>query len=109
MPQADLEAKEAIEPPKLGKHKFSPLPLQVLATDDITGSLRQLRTTPVVVKDRFNSFQKRGLIQVCPGIELITHTPGTVLESSRVSGRRYLGTAVLCVRGTVFQGSSVVW
>lgn len=63
--QADQIAKEAIEPPKLGKHKFVPLPLQVLASDDVTGSLRQLRTTPVVVKDRFKSLQKRGLIQVC--------------------------------------------
>lgn len=62
--QADLEAKEAIEPPKLGRHKFVPLPVQVMASDDVSGSLRKLKTTPVVVKDRFKSFQKRGIIQV---------------------------------------------
>lgn len=82
--QADKEAKEAIEPPNLGKHKFAPLPLQVLATDDITGSLRQLRTTPVVVKDRFKSLQKRGLIQVCNDLDHIIQEPSTKLRTIEV-------------------------
>jgi Nop53 (60S ribosomal biogenesis) len=62
--QADAETKEACKPPKLGRHKFTPLPVQVLASDDVNGSLRRLKTTPLVTKDRFKSLQKRGMIQV---------------------------------------------
>ena len=62
--QADLEAKAAQEPPRLGRHRFeAPLP-QVLASDDVTGSLRSLRAQPRVARDRFKSLQKRGVIQV---------------------------------------------
>lgn len=71
--QVDAEAKEASEPPKLGRHRFTPLPVQVLASDDVTGSLRKLKTIPVVVKDRFKSLQKRGMIQVCTASPLNTH------------------------------------
>ena len=62
--QADLEEKRKQEPPRLGRHRFQPLRPQVLTSDDVTGSLRTLRTTPQVAKDRYNSLQKRGVIQV---------------------------------------------
>ena len=51
------------EPPRLGRHRFERERPQVLASDDVTGSLRTLRTTPAVAKDRFKSLQKRGVIQ----------------------------------------------
>lgn len=63
---ADLAEKAATEPPKLGKHKFEALPLQVLTTEEIEatkGSLRQLKPTAVLAKDRFKSLQRRGLIE----------------------------------------------
>lgn len=63
--QADIQERQAQEPPKLGRLKFTPQPTQVLATDDVKGSLRTLRTVPVIAKDRFKSLQKRGLIHVC--------------------------------------------
>lgn len=49
-------------PPRLGKHKFEPAPVQVLLTEEITGSLRKLKGCCTLVKDRFKSLEKRGLI-----------------------------------------------
>ncbi|GAB4827669.1 hypothetical protein Ancab_034554 [Ancistrocladus abbreviatus] len=49
-------------PPRLGKRKFEPAPLQVLLSEEITGSLRQLKVCPTLARDRFKSLEKRGLI-----------------------------------------------
>ncbi|KAJ7965105.1 Ribosome biogenesis protein NOP53 [Quillaja saponaria] len=49
-------------PPRLGKHKFEPAPVQVLLSEEITGSLRQLKGCCTLVKDRYKSLEKRGLI-----------------------------------------------
>lgn len=39
-------------------------PSQVMATDELTGSLRSIKPCAVVAKDRFKSIQKRGLVEV---------------------------------------------
>lgn len=49
-------------PPRLGKHKFVPAPMQVLLSEEITGSLRQLKGCSTLAKDRFKSLEKRGLV-----------------------------------------------
>lgn len=49
-------------PPRLGKHKFEPAPTQVLLSEEINGSLRKLKSCSTLVKDRFKSLEKRGLI-----------------------------------------------
>ncbi|GAB2212445.1 hypothetical protein Droror1_Dr00020411 [Drosera rotundifolia] len=49
-------------PPRLGKRKFEPGPVQVLLSEEITGSLRQLKGCCTLAKDRFKSFEKRGLL-----------------------------------------------
>ncbi|ONK78573.1 uncharacterized protein A4U43_C02F20240 [Asparagus officinalis] len=49
-------------PPRLGKHKFKPAPMQVLLTEEISGSLRKLKACPTLVRDRYKSFEKRGLL-----------------------------------------------
>ncbi|CAK9160605.1 unnamed protein product [Ilex paraguariensis] len=49
-------------PPRLGKHKFQPAPLQVLLSEEITGSLRKLKGCCTLARDRFKSLEKRGLI-----------------------------------------------
>lgn len=51
-------------PPRLGKHKFEPAPVQVLLTEERTGSIRKLKGCCTLVKDRFKSLEKRGLIPV---------------------------------------------
>ncbi|XP_065871187.1 ribosome biogenesis protein NOP53 [Euphorbia lathyris] len=51
-----------VRPPRLGKHKFEPAPPQVLLSEEITGSLRQLKGCCTLLKDRFKSLEKRGLI-----------------------------------------------
>ncbi|GJP81719.1 hypothetical protein CLOP_g11856 [Closterium sp. NIES-67] len=49
--------------PRLGRHKFKPEPMNVLTSDQVTGSLRQLKGSFTLVRDRFKSFQKRGMIE----------------------------------------------
>lgn len=85
--QADLEERAKVEPPKLGRHKFQPAKLQVLATDDVTGSLRQLKTIPTVARDRFKSLQKRGMVQVTVKQHWNRPTTRRVKEYEKGSGR----------------------
>ncbi|KAL0539715.1 hypothetical protein IC582_023931 [Cucumis melo] len=49
-------------PPRLGKHKFEPAPVQVLLSEEITGSLRKLKGCCTLVRDRYKSLEKRGII-----------------------------------------------
>ncbi|CAI7927650.1 unnamed protein product [Closterium sp. NIES-54] len=58
--RVELRMKRA---PRLGRHKFKPEPMSVLTSDQVTGSLRQLKGSFTLVRDRFKSFQKRGLIE----------------------------------------------
>lgn len=41
--QVTLAERAAVEPPKLGKHKFEAAPVAVLTSDEVTGSLRQIK------------------------------------------------------------------
>ncbi|XP_042479521.1 ribosome biogenesis protein NOP53 [Macadamia integrifolia] len=49
-------------PPRLGKKKFEPAPVQVLLSEEISGSLRKLKGCCTLARDRFKSLQKRGLV-----------------------------------------------
>ncbi|KAK7372127.1 hypothetical protein VNO80_05496 [Phaseolus coccineus] len=49
-------------PPRIGKHKFEPAPVQVLLSEEITGSIRKLKGCCTLIKDRYKSLEKRGLI-----------------------------------------------
>jgi hypothetical protein len=44
--QVALAERAAVEPPKLGKHKFEAAPVAVLTSDEVTGSLRQIKVGP---------------------------------------------------------------
>ncbi|XP_057441739.1 ribosome biogenesis protein NOP53-like [Lotus japonicus] len=57
-----MEEKLKVCPPRLGKHKFVPAPVQVLLSEEISGSIRKLKGCSTLLKDRYKSFQKRGLI-----------------------------------------------
>jgi nucleolar protein 53 len=39
--------RAAVEPPKLGKLKFEAAPVAVLTSDEVTGSLRQIKVRPL--------------------------------------------------------------
>lgn len=41
--QVTAAERAAVEPPKLGKHKFEAAPVAVLTSDEVTGSLRQIK------------------------------------------------------------------
>ncbi|EEF41532.1 conserved hypothetical protein [Ricinus communis] len=56
------EERLKTRPSRLGKHKFEPAPPQVLLTEEITGSLRKLKGCCTLLRDRFKSLEKRGLI-----------------------------------------------
>nr|XP_043631954.1 ribosome biogenesis protein NOP53 [Erigeron canadensis] len=49
-------------PPRLGRHKFAPAPVQVLLSEEITGSLRKLKACCTLARDRYKSLEKRGII-----------------------------------------------
>lgn len=49
-------------PPRLGRHKFEPAPVQVLLSEEITGSLRKLKACCTLARDRYKSLEKRGII-----------------------------------------------
>ncbi|KAK4786467.1 hypothetical protein SAY86_003156 [Trapa natans] len=50
------------QPPRLGKHRYEAAPVQVLLSEEITGSLRQLKGCCTLMKDRYKSLEKRGLV-----------------------------------------------
>lgn len=49
-------------PSRMGKYKFEPAPLQVLLSEEKTGSLRKLKGCCTLARDRFKSLEKRGLV-----------------------------------------------
>ncbi|EPS72917.1 hypothetical protein M569_01838 [Genlisea aurea] len=49
-------------PPRLGKHKYVPGSVQVLLSEERTGSLRQLKGCCTLLRDRYKSLEKRGLV-----------------------------------------------
>ncbi|PUZ63998.1 hypothetical protein GQ55_3G109600 [Panicum hallii var. hallii] len=49
-------------PPRLGRHKFEPAPVQVLLTEEISGSLRKLKGCCNLTRDRYKSIEKRGIL-----------------------------------------------
>ncbi|KAK5616313.1 hypothetical protein CRENBAI_014349 [Crenichthys baileyi] len=56
------EAQKA-QPRRLGKLKFQAPDLDVQLSDELAGSLRQLKPEGSILKDRFKSLQKRNLIE----------------------------------------------
>ncbi|XP_056297794.1 ribosome biogenesis protein NOP53 [Pseudoliparis swirei] len=56
------EAQKA-QPRRLGKLKFEPQDMEVQLSDELAGSLRQLKPEGSVLKDRFKSLQKRNMIE----------------------------------------------
>uniref|UniRef100_A0A383VBQ1 Ribosome biogenesis protein NOP53 n=1 Tax=Tetradesmus obliquus TaxID=3088 RepID=A0A383VBQ1_TETOB len=63
-PEVVKQEKAAIQPPRLGKHKWEAPAPEVLTSDQIgTGSLRRLQPCFLVTEDRFKALQKRGLIE----------------------------------------------
>uniref|UniRef100_A0A3P9B9H7 Ribosome biogenesis protein NOP53 n=1 Tax=Maylandia zebra TaxID=106582 RepID=A0A3P9B9H7_9CICH len=60
--KAKEEAQKA-QPRRLGKLKFQPQDMEVQLSDELAGSLRQLKPEGSVLMDRFKSLQKRNLIE----------------------------------------------
>lgn len=92
--QLDREERLAAEPPKLSKHKFQPMPLQVLTSDELAGSLRRLKPTTMLAKDRFKSLQKRALIE--PRRKIEQKKQGKKVEYIQVGARPAPWCAYTC-------------
>ncbi|TNN38670.1 Glioma tumor suppressor candidate region gene 2 protein [Liparis tanakae] len=60
--KSNQEAQKS-QPRRLGKLKFEPQDMEVQLSDELAGSLRQLKPEGSVLKDRFKSLQKRNLIE----------------------------------------------
>lgn len=61
--QVSMAEKAASEPPRLGKARFQQEPVQVLLSEEVNGSMRQLKASATLARERFKSLQKRGLIE----------------------------------------------
>eukprot|EP00850_Spirogloea_muscicola_P018139 SM000163S02307 [mRNA] locus=s163:75063:77214:- [translate_table: standard] len=57
------EEKRLECPPRLGKQRFKPEPVQVLLTNELSGCLRKLKGCSTVTRERFKSLQRRGIIE----------------------------------------------
>ncbi|KAJ8493281.1 hypothetical protein OPV22_015002 [Ensete ventricosum] len=60
--EIDRQERLKSAPPRLGKYKFEPTPLQVLLTEEISGSLLKLKGCCKLTRDRFKSLERRGLL-----------------------------------------------
>ncbi|KNC79458.1 hypothetical protein SARC_08155 [Sphaeroforma arctica JP610] len=60
------EAREILEtkPKKLGKHMFVQTPLDVQLPEELSGSLRTMKTGSNLMSDRFKSMQSRNMMEV---------------------------------------------
>lgn len=45
--QVIVAERAAVEPPRLGKHRFEAAPVAVLTSDEVTGSLRQIKVRDI--------------------------------------------------------------
>ncbi|GBG67255.1 hypothetical protein CBR_g88544 [Chara braunii] len=61
--QVSRTERKAAGPPRLGKHKFQPAPVQVMLSEELTGSMRTLKGCFTLLRDRYKSLQKRGLVE----------------------------------------------
>ncbi|XP_024526883.1 ribosome biogenesis protein NOP53-like [Selaginella moellendorffii] len=55
--------RQANCPPRLGKHKFKPDSVKVLLSEEVTGSLRKLKGCYSLLRERYKSLQRRGLVE----------------------------------------------
>ncbi|KAM7413579.1 hypothetical protein PAMA_020792 [Pampus argenteus] len=60
--KANQEAQKS-QPRRLGRLKFHAQDMEVQLSDELAGSLRQLKPEGSILKDRFKSLQKRNLIE----------------------------------------------
>lgn len=103
------EEKRAQGPPRLGKHKFKPEPVQVLLTEEVTGSLRKLKGYPLLVRDRFKSLQRRGILEPRMPTQKKTKRRRVVYEQgSRGQKEREMHAAMLAEKEAKKQGLAVV-
>ena len=61
--KAELAIKNKDNPKKLGKLKYSEADIEIKTTDELVGSLRMLKPEGNLLADRFNSLQKRNVIE----------------------------------------------
>eukprot|EP00249_Psilotum_nudum_P015239 c25219_g1_i1 orf=427-1674(-) len=57
------QEKRAQCPPRLGRIRFQPEPMQVLLSSEISGSMRKLKGCCTLLRDRYKSLQRRGILE----------------------------------------------
>lgn len=103
------EEKRALGPPRLGRHKFKPEPRQVLLSSELTGSLRKLKAYPVLIRDRFRSLQRRGIVE--PRVPLKRKEKKKWVEikqGTRGDKEREMHAATLAEKEALKQGLAVI-
>jgi nucleolar protein 53 len=54
---------QQLAPPRLSRHAYQSLPIAVQLTEELAGSLRELKPESNLFKERFNMLQKRGVVE----------------------------------------------
>lgn len=63
MIKEEKEERYKLIPKKLGKERIPEKDIEVLLTEQLPGSLRNLKPVTSLLEDRFHSFQKRNMIE----------------------------------------------
>jgi hypothetical protein len=66
--QVTVAERAAAEPPRLGKHRFEAPPVAVLTSDEVTGSLRQIK-----VRDLAHDVGEVAGAELCAAHWLVAH------------------------------------
>jgi nucleolar protein 53 len=83
--------------------------VQVLLTEEVTGSLRKLKGYPLLVRERFKSLQRRGILEPRMPTQKKTKRRRVAYEQgSRGLKEREMHAAMLAEREAKKQGLAVV-
>ncbi|KAG1662397.1 Ribosome biogenesis protein NOP53 [Nymphon striatum] len=63
MKSSKRKADKLYKPARIGKYRYQDPDMEVVLTEELTGSLRQLKPEGHLLEDRFKSFQKRNVLQ----------------------------------------------
>lgn len=101
--------KRALGPPKLGRHRFKPEPKQVLLSSEVTGSLRKLKAYPVLIRDRFRSLQRRGILETRVPVKRKEKKKWVeIKQGTRGDREREMHAAMLAEKEALKQGLAVL-
>nr|ADD37961.1 protein CG1785 [Lepeophtheirus salmonis] len=85
----DKEHKRKYQPLRLSRHRFEKMEEPVKLTDELTGNLRSLRPEGNLLEERYNSMQKRNIVETRVASKKIRKPIGMKLRKKKLQKRSY--------------------